>query len=101
MTRFQTNQLKFWIALRDIEVVTVTDFLRAQPRWIPWLWFALVACWGFAEILGLSSLPLRLFAFAGFYFVVVLFFRTRAYWPIQRQVLDWEKIDRIVRNSIR
>mgnify|MGYP003154312024 CR=1 FL=1 len=97
MNRMQRNQVRAWLKLRDVEKITVHDFIDAQPNWIPWLWIVITVGWLVAELLGYSSLLLRLFAFAGIYFTVMLYFRTRAYWPLQRQALDWSKVEEMAK----
>ena len=56
MNKFQRNQVQAWLRLKDNEKVSVLDFIRAQPPWIPWLWSALLVAWAALEFFHISSL---------------------------------------------
>ena len=92
-------QIKSWWELKDKEKITIKSFLGAQNRgwWFTqgFLLFILVS----AELTSTSSTLLRVVFIFGITMQLILFIRSKLYWPILRQCIDWEKLHKLLQES--
>ena len=92
-------QLESWKRIKDKENISVSAFLSAQPK--PW-WImttVLVLIWLASELTNTSDIFIRAYGIGSILFTVILYIRTKLYWPITRHCIDWEKVDELLRNK--
>ncbi len=91
-------QLESWKRIKDKENISVSAFLRAQPKtW--WVTVTIVmGIWFISELTNTSSVLIRAFGIGSILFTVMLYIRVKLYWPITRHCVNWEKVDELLRN---
>ena len=95
MNRLCKTQLQGWLRLRDQTSVGVLQFISAQPTYWKLSFGLLCILYPALELLGESNWFIRLLVFAAVYFQVAMYVRTRMVWPMLRELLDWEKIEKL------
>ncbi len=92
-------QLQLWYSQRHVEKFTLKIFLLAQPK--AW-WVAIIFMLSFlivAELLSFSSYILRSIIIAVFCFECAKFLRLKLYWPLNQKFMNWEQVEKILREQ--
>ncbi|MES9884936.1 MAG: hypothetical protein ABW185_29180 [Sedimenticola sp.] len=99
INKLQRMQLISFQQFKDTEIITIKSFLGIQNKAWWFLQVFLIIILVTSELTNTSGIVLRtIFAF-GIIMQLMIFARAKLYWPILRQCIDWEKVNRILQES--
>ena len=96
----KNNLPRAWLQWRHTDNVSIRLFLSAQPKIWKVSHILGVLLLVFAELFGVSSWLLRVLIAVNLFNGIMIYVRTRIYWPITRANLDWKKVEKVVEEDV-